>query len=152
MTGSRDYTAKRPTGHTLLELVAASVLLAVALVPALGLIRDSVEVSRQMDTRNLLTTFCVSKLEQHLALTSAAWDTTTVTGTLAAEGYANLRFRVDRSDAALDGGIPDRLMAITVTVWDDADGNAALDSGERSTTFGSKTAKLATYEDEASSS
>ena len=122
---------KRPQrGQTLLELVGATTILAVALVPALRLMRDSVRVVGDLGTSNLLATLCVSKLEEHLQKTAADWSTVSVSGDYAAEGYAGLRFTVVRSDAAADGGIPGSLMSIVVTSWEDRTVNGTPDTGE----------------------
>ncbi|MCH8922966.1 MAG: hypothetical protein IIA67_07440 [Planctomycetes bacterium] len=139
----------RRHGHTLVELAAAGSLLAVALVPALAFLRDSFVRSRQLDTQNAMTSFCTSKLDEQLAQTSGSWATGSVSGDFSADGFAQLRFRVDRSDLSVDGGIVGRLMAVTATVWHDLDADTTLDADEPSVTFASKIAKLARYEDEA---
>ena len=149
MNIARAISTRRRRGHTLVELAAASSLLAVALVPALSFLRDSFVRSRQLDTRNAITSFCTSKLDEHLALTSVSWATGSVSGNFSAEGFAQLRFRVDRSDQAGDGGISGRLMAVTATVWDDLNADTTQDTNEPSVAFASKIAKLARYEDEA---
>jgi hypothetical protein len=136
-------------GHTLLELAAASMLLAITLVPALTFLRDSFVRSRQLSTRNAMTSFCTSKLDEHLALTSVSWATGSVSGNFSADGFAQLRFQVDRSDQVGDGGMVGRLMAVSATVWDDLNNDSARDADEPSVTFASKIAKLARYEDEA---
>ena len=149
MIVARPIRNTRRVGHTLVELVAASSLLAIALVPALSFLRDSFVRSRQLETQNALTSFCTSKLDEHLAQTSVSWTTGSVSGDFSADGFAQLRFRVDRSDLPPDGGIPGRLMSVTATVWDDLNADAALDANEPSVVFASKIAKLAKYEDEA---
>ena len=149
MNVARPTLTNRRGGHTLVELAAAGTLLAVALVPALSFLRDSFVRSRQLATQNALTSFCTSKLDEHLALTSVSWATGSVFGDFSADGFAQIRFRVDRSDSAGDGGLSDRLMAVTATVWDDVNADAALDANEPSVTFSSKIAKLKRYEDEA---
>ncbi len=136
-------------GHTLLEIILAGALIATALVPALRLMRDGLRISREIETGELLTTFCVSKLEEHLALTSADWQDTDYSGDFSAEGYSNLRFEVECSDSGGDGGITDELMAVTATVWDDLDGDGSFDSEqEPSVVLGSKVAKLVNYQNE----
>ena len=137
-------------GQTLLELVGATTILAVALVPALRLMRDSVRVVGELGTSNLLATLCVSKLEEHLQKTAANWSTVSVSGDYAAEGYAGLRFTVVRSDAAADGGIPGSLMSIVVTSWEDRTANGTPDTGEPRVAFAGKLARLVTYHHEAS--
>jgi len=134
-----------------MEVAVATVLLVVAIVPALRILRDSMTVSREIETRGLLTNYCASKLEEYLALTAASWQTTTASGTLSADGYPQLRFQVVRSDAPASGGITNRLMAVTATVWDDADSSGTLSTGERSVTLASKIAKMAIYEQQAGS-
>ena len=138
----------RSRGHTLLEVLIASALIAIALVPALRLMGNSLRIGSDLEDKELLTTFCTSKLEEHLALVSIDWLSGTYTGNFSAEGYATLRFSVTRSDAAADGGITDQLMAVVATTWADLDGDGSLDSDEPSVEFGSKVAKLASYESE----
>ncbi len=127
----------------------AASLCAVALVPALKLMGESLTLGREVETRNLLTTLGVSKLEQQLARSAASWTSTNETGSFAAEGFAAVRYQLTCSDLASDGGLPDQLMAVRVVVWEDADGDAACDSDELQLSFRSKIAKLALYEDEA---
>ena len=103
------------------------------------------EQSRAIETRELATTLCVSTMEQRLAETSHAWDEGAFSGDFAAIGYGSLRYYVACSDAPADGGIDDRLMAIAATVWEDADGDAALDAGEIAVSMASKAAKLESY-------
>ena len=135
-------------GHTLLEVILAGVLMAVVLVPALRLMRDGLTLGRETEIRELLTTFCTSKLEEHLALVSAAWQTGNYTGDFSVEGYPNLRFEVVCSDFGGDGGISDQLMAVTATAWNDLDGHQALDGDELAVVLASKVAKLASYQSE----
>ena len=143
---------RRRRGQTLLELVAATTILTIALVPALRMMRDAIKVGRRTETANLMTTFCTSKLEEHLMRTAAAWNPSTVTGDFSAEGYADLKFQVIMSDAVADGGIANQLMAIASTVWDDTNGDDDLDAGEPNVVFASKQARNVSYQQEASGS
>lgn len=136
---------RRPSGNSLLEVMVAGVLAAVALVPALKLMREGMGISREIETEELLTTFCVSKLEEHLAGASADWQTGTYDGDFSAEGYSRLRFSVQRSDAAGDSGITDQLMSVTALVWEDVDSSGTFDEGERSVVFASKASQLPDY-------
>jgi len=139
----------RRVGQTLLELIAASTLTAVALVPALKLMGESMTLSREVETRNLLTTLCVSKLEEQLARTAVNWTTGTEAGDFAAQGIAGVRYETTRSENVAQGGIPDQLMALQVTVWRDANNDAALGASELQVTMRSKIAKLLQYQHEA---
>jgi Tfp pilus assembly protein PilV len=65
---------RRRRGQSLLELVAATTILAIALVPALKLIGGTIRVGRRTETANMMTTFCTSKLEEQLMKTAAVWN------------------------------------------------------------------------------
>ena len=139
--------SKRPRrGQSLLEVIAASTIIATALVPALRMMRDSLEVSRGVEEADLMSTLCVDKLEEHLNKVAGTWDKTTASGNYAAlEGRSYLKFQVTKSDAVVDGGITDRLMAITAVVWNDANGNGSLDTNEKKVTFATKVSKFVSY-------
>jgi hypothetical protein len=133
-----------------LELILATSLTAIAVVPALSLTRKGLSMSRDIETKNLLTTFCVSKLEQYLAMTAYQWSEEGAAGTFASEGYSDLRFQVTRSEQTADGGLPDQLIVVTATTWEESGNNTAPDSGESQVTFYSKLAKMVTYQDDSS--
>ncbi len=133
------------SGQSLLEVTLAIVLLAGTLVPALRLMRQALEQSRELERRNLLVSLAMGKLEERLAVASNSWSNGTVTGTFANLGAAELRFSVVHSDAAGDGGLTDRLMTVTCTAWHDADANGQIDAGESYVTFASKISKLVGY-------
>jgi hypothetical protein len=132
-------------GYTLLEVVAASALTGTVLVASLSLLRQAVDLSDRVDRQNLMATLCVSKLEETLNTTAATFATSDVSGSFAAQGFSSLRFRAVTTDAPASGGITNRLMAVTCTVWYDANADAALSSGETSVTFATKVAKMALY-------
>jgi hypothetical protein len=138
------------SAYTLLEVVAASALTGTVLVSSLALLRDAVALSDRIDHQNLLNTFCVSKLEEHLNLTAASFTTADVSGNFVSSGFSDIRFRAVRSDSGADGGISNRLMSLSVTVWHDTNGDGALTAGEQSVTLATKVAKMSLYESEAS--
>ena len=140
--------AVRRQGNSLLEVIAAGTLVAAALVPALRIMRDGLGTSRQIETRELLITFCTSKLEEYLSRVSADWQPGVYTGDFSAEGYSQLRFSVDCSDAGVDGGIADLLMAVTASVWNDLDSSGTLDAGEPAVVLAGKVAQLPSYQAE----
>ncbi|MFT7639323.1 MAG: hypothetical protein ACI9G1_001059 [Pirellulaceae bacterium] len=139
----RNKRSSFKRGNSLLELVAASTILATTMVPALRMMSDSLKVSRQIETANLMSTFCVSKLEERMAQTARVWATSAVSGNFNAAGYANIRFQVTRSDATSDGGIPGRLMTLTSTVWEDENGNGSWSTGEPRVIFATKLSRTA---------
>jgi Tfp pilus assembly protein PilV len=136
-------TARR--GNSLIELIAATTVLAIALVPALRIMRDALAVEEDAEYASAMSTLCVNQLEQSLAKTAAAWNTTTETGSYASLGYSRLKYSVTKTDAPASGGITGNLIAITATVWDDTNSDGLLTAGEKSVQFSSKLAKLAVY-------
>lgn len=139
----------RRAGYTLLEVVAASALTGTVLVASLRLLREAVDMSDRVDRQNLLETLCVSKLEETINTTAATFTAADVTGSFASQGFSTYRYRVITTDAPAGGGIANRLMAATCTVWFDANADAALSSGENSVVLATKVAKLALYTAEA---
>ena len=134
----------------MLEVVLASSICMTALVPALAVLRDGIALGDKIDTRHLLLTYSVSKLEEQLGIVAATWATGTVTGNFAADGQASIRYTVTRSDAVVDGGIVGKLMVVTVTTYSDDNGNSAMDASEARTTMTTKIANLVSYVTKAS--
>src|SRR3954470_3027558 len=91
-------------GYSMLEVMLAASICLTAIVPALAMLRDGIALGDIVDTRHLLLTYSVSKMEEQLAIIGANWPTGTITGNFAADGQATIRFSVTRSDAAVDGG------------------------------------------------
>ena len=142
------WKTKSRAGQSLLEVVAAATIIAAALTPALRMMRDSLEVSRGLEEADLMSTLCVDKLEEQMNTVAATWDKTTASGDYTAlEGRSYLKFRVTKSDAVADGGIADRLMAITAVVWNDANGNGSPEAGEKKVMFATKVSNLVSYRD-----
>lgn len=127
----------------------AAGICATALVPALALLRDGMTLADNIDTRHLLLVYGVSKMEEHLAIVAASWTTGTANGDFAADGHANVRFSVSRSDNPANGGITGRLMSVTVTTYSDDDGDDAMDANEMRTTLTTKIGKFVSYENKA---
>ncbi|MCI0492520.1 MAG: hypothetical protein L0Z07_06265 [Planctomycetes bacterium] len=141
----------RSAAYSLLEVVLASAICATAIVPALALVRDGVDLADNIDARHQLLLYGVCKMEEQTAVVAAGWVEGTIAGDFAAEGNPRIRFIVSRSDDSASGGIDQRLMGITVTTYRDDDGDGSLDAGELSTILKTKISKLASYEDKASS-
>jgi hypothetical protein len=148
---ARGWQGLRRRGYSLLEVVLASAICASALVPALAILRDGILTAETIDTRHMVLLYGVQKMEEQLAIVAALWTQGSASGDFAAEGHANIRYSVTRSDSAGSGGITNRLMAITVTAYGDDDGDDTLDAGEPQTTLTTKISKLATYESMAGS-
>jgi hypothetical protein len=135
----------------MLEVMLASSICITAIVPALAMLRDGIALGDMIDTRHLLLTYSVSKMEEQLAVIGATWPTGTVTGNFASDGQSTIRYSVTRSDAVVDGGIVGKLMVVTVTTYSDDNGNSAMDASEARTIMTTKVAKLVSYVTKASS-
>ena len=135
----------RPRGFSLLEMLAATALVAGTLAPALAVMRDAMAMSREGLRRSLVANYAVQVLETQAALTMQNWTSGTVTGNFSVDGYATIKYTAIKSDAPASGGLTNRLMHLQVTAYDDANGNAAADAGEVKSTIRTKVAKLASY-------
>lgn len=135
-----------PNAFSLVEMVFATALVAGTLAPALAVMRNAMSTSREATRRLLLANYVVQTLETLQVTTMQNWATGTATGNFSADGYSTIRYTATRSDAPASGGLPNQLMHIQVTVFDDANGNAALDSTELAVRFRTKVAKLSSYQ------
>jgi len=135
--------------YSLLEVVMASAICAAALVPALAFMRDGMTLATTIDTKHMLLTYAISKMEERLAVVGATWTEGTTVGDFAADGHANVRFTVTQSDVPASGGIDNRLMNVSVTTYSDDDNDDTMDSAEARLTVTTKISKLATYETKA---
>ncbi len=133
------------SAYSMVEVVLAASICLTALVPALKALRDGITLGDIIDTRHLLLTYGVSKMEEQLAIVGAAWTTGTATGNFASDGQASIRYSVARSDAVVDGGVVGKLMVVTVTTYSDDNSNSTMDSSEARTTLTTKVAKLVSY-------
>ncbi len=141
-------------GTTLLELVAASTVIATALVPALRVMRDSLRISRQLEVREAMATIAMSVLEQESARVSGRWTMQKATHRQPGieSGYPSVIGMSTVSDSLSKGGIPNSLAVVSVTAFEDANGTGRLDNNEPSITFATKVAGLTSYRFEAQGS
>ena len=135
----------RRCGYSLLDTLAAGTVLAIVLVPAYSAMRQGLEWSRDAAALQNTTTLCVAKMEEHLATVASSFSAATDSGNFSADGFAEFKYSVTCTDNAVSGGIPDQLMVITATVWQDDDNDGVLDDGEISTSLSTNVAKITTY-------
>ncbi len=140
----RPRSARR--AYSLVEVVAATALMAGTLVPAMQLVRLGIQKSAETDRHQLLSLYAASQVEQRLASTAMTWASASYSGDYAADGHPDIRYDTVCTDDPLSGGLTDQLMDIRTTVYDDANGDDALTPGERSCSFRTKIGKFATYE------
>lgn len=137
---------RRRHGFSLVEMIAATALMAGTLAPALAIMRDAMAISRECTTRTLLANYAVQVLESQSALVMQNWTNETATGNFATDGHSTLKYEAVKSDAPASGGLADRLMHIQVTVYEDIDSDSIADAGEMKVKFRTKVAKLASYQ------
>ena len=146
-TNSEQNDLSSLSGYTLLEVVLAVGLVSGTLVPALALMRDSMDVSRKTDQRSLLANYAIDKLEEHTADVAMNWPADgSSEGDFASDGHASVRYLVEWSDDPSNDGIDQMLMHIEVTTYLDDDGDDALGAEEPKCYFRTKIGKFATYE------
>lgn len=141
-------------GTTLLELVAASTVIAITLVPALRVMRDSLRISRQLEVREAMATIAMSVLEQESARVSGRWTMQTTTHRQPGRdsGYPSVVAVSTVTDSLAKGGVPGTLAVVSVTAFEDSNRTGSLDNNEPSITFATKIAGLTSYRFEAKGS
>lgn len=151
VAADRQRTNRRPNrrraGVSLLELIAASTIIAMTLVPALRLMRDSLRVSRQLEVRECLATTAMGALEHQAQQVAAYWQLESGIdrsyGQLA--GYPQVVVEFKASDQAGAGGIPDSLAVVSVSAFEDLNSNSRRETAESTVTFATKVARLQSY-------
>jgi len=127
-------------GSALLDIIAASIVTALVLVPSLNIMRRSMNVNNRIVIRQEMATACSSLLEQQMADAALTFRALKIEGRTSVN-TETLGYRVIRSDHSDYGGIPKQLMGISVTVWHDANKNRRIDTQESRYELYSKVAR-----------
>ena len=146
LTSAPSQGFAQRSGYSLVEVVAAIALMAATLVPAVEFVRYGMERSFEDDRRQLLALYAASQVEERIGMVAANWIEGTTTGSYSADGHPSIRFITVCSDEPASGGIPNTLMDIRSTVYEDANGDGSLSTGEMRCTFRTKIGRFATYE------
>jgi len=136
-------------GQSMLELVAATIIISTAMVPTLRLTRNSLQTLERIEQSERCHFFCVSTMEEAMILTSGHWEIQPRNGDFSSVGWPNYRYQVTLSDSPAEGGITDALAVITALVWYDENGSGSPESDEVHCRLQTKLAKLQSYEYEA---
>ena len=134
-------TAKRKHSFTFVELIAAMVVLAIAIVPATQYLTESMTLRRRLERDRVMVALAIQIIEDQMAVINGGFTAAQVTDTLAAQGFPELAYEITRTDATIDGGIPGLMMAISVRVWDDSDADLVFDAGESDVELHTKMAR-----------
>lgn len=138
---------KSNNAYSLLEVVIATFLMGLAIIPAMNFMTSAIHTGQELEVWNQLNLLAVGKLEEQLSIAAADFLEGTDSGAFTDPGTSGIRFTATRSTASANGGIVDQLMRITVTVWNDENGNSAVDSGEAQVTYATKLASMSIYQD-----
>ncbi len=112
------------------ELIAATAVLAIVIVPATKLLADSMALRREMERNRTMVLLAIRTVEEQMSVINAGFTTAQQSGTFASLGLPKIAYQVTRSDLTSAGGIPDTLMAITVKVWSDDNADLVQDANE----------------------
>ncbi len=107
---------------TFVELIAATAVLAITIVPATKYLADSMTLRRRLERDRVMVILAIQTIEQQMAVINGGFTTTDEKGTFASQGSPTLAYRVRRRDASNRGGIPGLLMVIEVEMWEVTDG------------------------------
>lgn len=116
-------------GSALLDIIAASIVTGLVLVPSLNIMRRSMNVNDRIAIRQEMATACSSLLERQMADAALTFRSLKMEGKTSVDTQT-LGYRIIRSDHSDYGGIPKQLMGISVTVWHDANQNRRMDTQE----------------------
>lgn len=125
--------ARSPAAFSLLEVVVGLVVVALILVPTATLMNDVLHGESIQRQRGELIHLAQGKQQEFCHLARVQFRDRTQSGTFSSEGQPLARYQVTCSQAAADGGIPGRLMAIHTLAWFDANRNRTVDAGEPTT-------------------
>ena len=134
--------------YSLLEVVAATFLLGVAIIPAMRFMSTAIQAGSDLERWNQMNLLAVGKLEEQITLAAAQFQEDSQSGVFPDPGLGGLRFAATRTTSAALGGIAEQLMVVSVTVWDDENANTALESDESQVTYATKIARMSVYQDE----
>ncbi|MFN3152379.1 hypothetical protein [Bremerella sp.] len=138
---------KSNNAYSLLEVVIATFLMGLAIIPAMNFMTSAIHARQELETWNQMNLLAVSKLEEQLSIAAADFLEGSDSGTFSNPGLNGIRYTATRTTSAVDGGITDQLMVLTVTVWDDENGNSSVDSDEPQVSYATKLASMALYQD-----
>ena len=145
IVSQHTHRAPKRRAFSLLEMIAATGLVAGTLVPTIAVLRDAMVQSREAVRRQFLANYAVLVLESQAALVMQNWTSASTNGNFSSDGHPNVKYLAVQTDQPASGGIVDRLMDIRVTVYDDADGDSTIDSDELQVVFRTKVSKLVSY-------
>lgn len=139
MLAGKFSTAKR-YGSSLVDVIAASVLTGLVLLPSMRIMRESIAASERLRVRQEMLATCESLLESAMQNASINVVNDSEAGRLKFEDRI-LEYTVVSTDSATMGGIPGRMTAVASIVWDDKDKNRRLDKNEIHVSMYSKVAR-----------
>lgn len=119
-------------GFSLLEVVVGMVIVGLILVPTTAFMCDVMKGDATQRIRGEMIHMAHGKQDELRQMARLSFNNRTQRGTFAAQGQPQMRYTATCSQAPANGGVSNRLMAISTLAYDDANNNRRLDTGEAS--------------------
>ncbi len=130
MTSAKTRT-RYPRGFSLLEVIAALMVLGLFLAPTAELMRSVVQRNEIFRQRGELIPLVEGQQNQLCQWVRNSFQVMKPTmGSFESQGHPELLFESYCLEDPSMGGIPDQLMAVRSVGWHDANGNRQLDKNE----------------------
>lgn len=136
----------RNSGYSLLEVVVATLLMGLVIVPAMNFMTSAIRAGHELDLWNQMNVLAVGKLEEQLAIAATTFEEASSSGAFSGTGLGGVRYTVSRTTSPAAGGISDKLMVVEVRVWHDDNGNSVLDVDEADVVYATKLAHMEAYQ------
>lgn len=127
---TRCPTAKKRIGSTLLEVMGATICASMMLVPTATMLSDAHRWTIRTEQQGEILSLLDGCVQEYQYLVAGNFRSGQTDGNFASRGFPGIRFSAVYSDAAAQGGIPNRFMVLRVTAWSDLNNNASWDPGE----------------------
>ena len=117
-------------GISLLEVMAALVVVSLILVPTTNLMIQALKGETTRGKRAELLHLAQGKQAEFCHLTRVSFQSRNEQGDFASMGHGDVRYTISSSDSSSQAGIPGRLQAIEILAWYDEDADRAVDDAE----------------------
>lgn len=123
---------KKNLAFSLLEVVLGMVVVGMLLVPTAAMMNDVMAGQGVQRYRIEMNHLALGKLSEYSMLSRAKFQSRRDRGNFRTQGYPEIAYKISCSQTTSSGGIPGRLLSITVDAWHDVNQNSGQDAGEAS--------------------
>lgn len=139
LCATRLLLGRTRSGSSLVDVIAASLLTGMVLLPSMRIMRESIATNERLQIRQEMLTQCESVLEIAMQAASKKVTNDTKAGRFTF-GESTLEYTVISTDNESMGGLPGEMTAVISVVWDDQIKNRRLDRNETHVSLYSKVA------------